>query len=153
MYSNTVQYTLSINSSRSQVVLLKDSWGSEYSFHIISNLCYLMFKIRPFNGFVTIIQSYAKIGVFTILHIVNNFYNIGSFPIVQSRELSRGPNAAFIHAQLLSVNHFFIIRVFCSSTPFGVKPLFFISIELFYPALGILTCCRFQLHLRKQINL
>jgi hypothetical protein len=32
---------------------------------------------------------------------MTQYYNMGSFPIVQSRELSRSPNVTFIDAQLL----------------------------------------------------
>jgi len=39
------------------------------------------------------------------------YYNIGSFSIVQSRELSRGPNVAFIYAQLLNTDEYTYVFV------------------------------------------
>jgi hypothetical protein len=48
------------------------------------------------------------------------YYNIGSFPIVQSRELSRGSNVIFVYAQLLLQCFFFTLTLLlagCSWRP------------------------------------
>jgi polysaccharide export outer membrane protein len=43
------------------------------------------------------------------------YYDIGSFPILESREHSRGPNVTFIYARLLSLCFFLFIASSCAS--------------------------------------